>query len=254
MANERQTPQSDIKQLISKGLEQGYLTYAAGERPPADEIVDPEQIEDIVNMINDMGIPVYEKCAGRRAAAARRRAGRSPRGRRHAIEEAAAALAALDAELGRTTDPCACTCARWARSSCSPAKAKSASPSASRKASTPCASLCARSRGTIEHLLERLRAGQGRQGAPGRHHRRLHRPECARRASRSRRIRRKIDRRRRGRGRGRRGSRGRRRGRGSRRHRPGSGRGRAPLRRAGQALRQVRCRATPSSARTTRRR
>ena len=53
--------QSEIKALISKGLEQGYLTYAEINDHLPDDIVDPEQIEDIVNMINDMGIPVYEK-------------------------------------------------------------------------------------------------------------------------------------------------------------------------------------------------
>jgi RNA polymerase primary sigma factor len=57
MANERQTaPQSDIKILISKGLEQGYLTYAEVNDHLPNDIVDPEQIEDIVNMINGMGI------------------------------------------------------------------------------------------------------------------------------------------------------------------------------------------------------
>jgi hypothetical protein len=58
IAEERQ---SQLKLLIARGKEQGYLTYAeVNDHLPCD-IVDPEQIEDIVNMINDMGIPVYEK-------------------------------------------------------------------------------------------------------------------------------------------------------------------------------------------------
>jgi RNA polymerase primary sigma factor len=66
------------------------------------EIVDPEQIEGIVNTINDMGIPVYEKAPDNESLLASEP--NSPADD-EAIEEAAAALAALDAELGRTTDP-----------------------------------------------------------------------------------------------------------------------------------------------------
>jgi RNA polymerase primary sigma factor len=66
------------------------------------EIVDPEQIEDIVNTINDMGIPVYEKAPDTESLLATEP---SQPADEEAIEEAAAALAALDAELGRTTDP-----------------------------------------------------------------------------------------------------------------------------------------------------
>jgi RNA polymerase primary sigma factor len=53
--------QSQLKLLIAKGKEQGYLTYSEVNDHLPSEIVDPEQIEDIVNMINDMGITVYEK-------------------------------------------------------------------------------------------------------------------------------------------------------------------------------------------------
>src|SRR5687768_18437371 len=53
--------QSQLKLLIARGKEQGYLTYVEVNDHLPSEIVDPEQIEDIVNMINDMGIPVYEK-------------------------------------------------------------------------------------------------------------------------------------------------------------------------------------------------
>src|SRR5579883_3481769 len=53
--------QSQLKLLIARGKEQGYLTYAQVNDHLPSEIVDPEQIEEIVNTINDMGIPVYEK-------------------------------------------------------------------------------------------------------------------------------------------------------------------------------------------------
>ena len=48
--------QSRLKELISKGREQGYLTYGEVNDHLPDEITDPEQIEDIIGMINDMGI------------------------------------------------------------------------------------------------------------------------------------------------------------------------------------------------------
>ena len=106
MANERQTaPQSDIKILISKGLEQGYLTYAEVNDHLPDDMVDPEQIEDIIGMINGMGIEVHEAAPDVETMLL---AGQQVGGREvdeTAAEEAAAALTSLDAEGGRTTDP-----------------------------------------------------------------------------------------------------------------------------------------------------
>ncbi len=52
--------QSQLKKLIARGKEQGYLTYAEVNDHLPDDIVDPEQIEDIIAMINDMGIEVLE--------------------------------------------------------------------------------------------------------------------------------------------------------------------------------------------------
>jgi RNA polymerase primary sigma factor len=105
MANERQAPQSDIKQLISKGLEQGYLTYAEVNDHLPDDLVDPEQIEDIIGMINGMGIEVHEIAPDADTLLL----GDNSTGNREvddtAAEEAAATLTALDAEGGRTTDP-----------------------------------------------------------------------------------------------------------------------------------------------------
>ena len=106
MANERQAaPQSDIKLLISKGLEQGYLTYAEVNDHLPDDKVDPEQIEDIIGMINGMGIEVHEVAPDAETLLL---AGQSASGREvddTAAEEAAAALTSLDGEGGRTTDP-----------------------------------------------------------------------------------------------------------------------------------------------------
>src|SRR5690606_41551824 len=105
MANERQAPQSDIKQLISKGLEQGYLTYAEVNDHLPDDMVDPEQIEDIISMINGMGIQVHEVAPDAETLLL---AGESGSGRDvddTAAEEAAAALTGPDAEGGRATAP-----------------------------------------------------------------------------------------------------------------------------------------------------
>jgi RNA polymerase primary sigma factor len=99
IADERQ---SQLKLLISRGKEQGYLTYAEVNDHLPSEIVDPEQIEDIVNMINDMGIPVYEKAPDSEALLL---TDASAAPDEEAVEEATAALANLDAEFGRTTDP-----------------------------------------------------------------------------------------------------------------------------------------------------
>jgi RNA polymerase primary sigma factor len=94
--------QSQLKLLIGRGKEQGFLTYAEVNDHLPSEIVDPEQIEDIVQMINDMGIPVYEKAPDAEALLLREPVVADE----EAAEEAAAALATtVDAEFGRTTDP-----------------------------------------------------------------------------------------------------------------------------------------------------
>jgi RNA polymerase primary sigma factor len=105
MANERQAPESDIKQLISKGLEQGYLTYAEVNDHLPDDLVDPEQLEDIIGIINGMGIEVHEVAPDAETLVL---ADTSTGGREvddTAAEEAAATLTALDTQGGRTTDP-----------------------------------------------------------------------------------------------------------------------------------------------------
>ena len=101
-----QSPQSDkqsqLKLLIAKGKEQGYLTYGEVNDHLPSEIVDPQQIEDIVNMINDMGITVYEKAPDAESLLLSDSAVSNDE---DAADEAAAALATVDSEFGRTTDP-----------------------------------------------------------------------------------------------------------------------------------------------------
>ncbi|MEL7536066.1 MAG: RNA polymerase sigma factor RpoD [Pseudomonadota bacterium] len=94
--------QSQLKLLIARGKEQGYLTYAEVNDHLPNEIVDPEQIEDIVNMINDMGITVYEKAPDAESLILSDAAVSNDD---DDTEEAADALASVDSEFGRTTDP-----------------------------------------------------------------------------------------------------------------------------------------------------
>ena len=98
--DENQQQSSSIKQLIAKGKEQGYLTYAEVNDHLPSGIVDPEQIEDIVSMINDMGINVHEQAPDTDSLVLTDSAATDDD-----VEEAAAALATVDSEFGRTTDP-----------------------------------------------------------------------------------------------------------------------------------------------------
>jgi RNA polymerase primary sigma factor len=96
--------QSQLKLLIAKGKEQGYLTYAEVNDHLPEEIVDPEQIEDIISMINDMGIAVHE-IAPDIDTLLMGITDTTVATDDDVAEEAAAALANVDSEFGRTTDP-----------------------------------------------------------------------------------------------------------------------------------------------------
>ena len=93
--------QSRIKDLIAKGKEQGYLTYAEVNDHLPEDISDPDQVEDIIQMINDMGIKVFEQAPD----ADEMLLADDDSTDDIAAAEAAAALAAVETEAGRTTDP-----------------------------------------------------------------------------------------------------------------------------------------------------
>ncbi len=95
------SPQSRIKDLIAKGKEQGYLTYAEVNDHLPDDISDPDQVEDIIQMINDLGIQVFESAPDADTLMLSDNQSADD----VAAEEAAAALAAVETEAGRTTDP-----------------------------------------------------------------------------------------------------------------------------------------------------
>ena len=94
--------QSGIKDLIAKGREQGYLTYAQVNDHLPEDIADPEQVEDIIQMINDMGITVFETAPD--AEQLLMMSGDNTPDE-VAVAEAAAALASVESEQHRTTDP-----------------------------------------------------------------------------------------------------------------------------------------------------
>jgi len=97
-----QDQQSRLKLLIEKGKEQGFLTYAEVNDHLPEDIVDPQQIEDIIAMINDMGILVHEVAPD---ADSLLLASTKNTADDDAAEEAAATLVTVDSDFGRTTDP-----------------------------------------------------------------------------------------------------------------------------------------------------
>ncbi|GAA5172293.1 MULTISPECIES: RNA polymerase sigma factor RpoD [Halomonadaceae] len=92
--------QSRLKELIARGKEQGFLTYAEVNDHLPEDIADPDQVEDIIGMINDMGINVVEEAPDEDALMMSDHSTDES-----AAEEAVAALAAVESDVGRTTDP-----------------------------------------------------------------------------------------------------------------------------------------------------
>jgi RNA polymerase primary sigma factor len=99
---EKSQRQSRLKELIAKGKEQGYLTFAEVNDHLPEEINSPDQVEDIIAMINDIGIEVFEQAPD---ADELLLAESDKNTDEDATEEAAAALAAVETDTGRTTDP-----------------------------------------------------------------------------------------------------------------------------------------------------
>ncbi|AQQ66546.1 RNA polymerase sigma factor RpoD [Microbulbifer agarilyticus] len=99
---QQQKTTSRIRELIARGKEQGYLTYAEVNDHLPEDISDPDQVEDIIGMINDMGIKVFEQAPD---AEELLMAEGDSSADEIAAAEAAAALAAVESDVGRTTDP-----------------------------------------------------------------------------------------------------------------------------------------------------
>ncbi len=97
--------QSSLKELISKGKEQGFLTYAEVNDHLPEGIVDPEQVEEIIAMIGNMGITVGEVAPEADSLIINDSSNNTSTSDEDAADEAAAVLATVDGEFGRTTDP-----------------------------------------------------------------------------------------------------------------------------------------------------
>ena len=101
--DDKETRLNKLKALIRMGKERGYLTYSEVNDHMPDNIVDSDQIDSIISTLADLGIQVYEQAPtaddlliGDSVPTASDDA---------AEEEAEAALATVDSEFGRTTDP-----------------------------------------------------------------------------------------------------------------------------------------------------
>jgi RNA polymerase primary sigma factor len=92
-----------LKSLIVLGKERSYLTYAEINDHLPDDMLDAEQIENVISMINDMGIQVYDEAPD--AESLLMSEATPPVADEEAVEEAEAALSTVDSEFGRTTDP-----------------------------------------------------------------------------------------------------------------------------------------------------
>ncbi|MGB9095527.1 RNA polymerase sigma factor RpoD [Erwinia sp.] len=97
-----QNPQSQLKLLVTRGKEQGYLTYAEVNDHLPEDIVDSDQIEDIIQMINDMGIQVVEEAPDADDLILNENSSDTDE---DAAEAAAQVLSSVESEIGRTTDP-----------------------------------------------------------------------------------------------------------------------------------------------------
>lgn len=100
MAEKNREQESKLKLLIAKGKEQGYLTYAEVNDHLPPDIVDSEQVEDIIRMINDLGVKVFDEVQDRDSLL-------MADGPTDDVDvgEAEAELVSVENDLGRTTDP-----------------------------------------------------------------------------------------------------------------------------------------------------
>ena len=125
-----------VKKMIARGKERGYITYDELNAALPQTEMSSEQIEDTMAMLNEIGINLVESDDQEEGTAAEKPAAAAAASGEE--EEAASAPPAISTTTisAAPTIPCACICARWAPSSCSPARARSPSPSASRPAAT----------------------------------------------------------------------------------------------------------------------
>ena len=93
-----------LKNLIKLGKTRGFLTYGEINDHLPDNLADPDLLETIISMLNDMGIAVYEQAPDAQTLLLNQH-GPTTSSDEEAEEEAEAALSSVDSEFGRTTDP-----------------------------------------------------------------------------------------------------------------------------------------------------
>ena len=93
---------SQLPTLIQLGKEQGYLTYAEINDQMPDSVTDSDQVEEIIQMLTDVGIPIYDVAPDEDDMLL---TGVSNDDDDIAVDEAATVLANVETEPGRTTDP-----------------------------------------------------------------------------------------------------------------------------------------------------
>ena len=132
-----------VKKLIRGAKKRGYVTVDQINAVLPSEEVNSEQIEDVLAMFSEMGVNVVENEEAEQRGGERRargaRGGTRERGRAN-WSRSSPRFRPRPRPRSRPSAPtirCACICARWARWNCSPARAKSPSPSASRPAARP---------------------------------------------------------------------------------------------------------------------
>ena len=103
---DQETQRSQLRKLIIQGKQQGFLTYREINDHLPEDVHDTDQIEAVVNMINDMGIDVYDEPPDPDALLLKTEAAATSADDEEVVEEAEQVLvSAVDSEFGRTTDP-----------------------------------------------------------------------------------------------------------------------------------------------------
>ncbi|UAJ65723.1 RNA polymerase sigma factor RpoD [Candidatus Schneideria nysicola] len=97
--------QSQFKLLVTRGKEQGYLTFSEVSDHLPDDVVDSDQIEDIIQMINDMGIQVMEKTPDTTDHLLLANEDADPTDEEETEVAVQQVLSGVSTEIGRTTDP-----------------------------------------------------------------------------------------------------------------------------------------------------
>ena len=115
---EAEARKTRLKNLIVLGKERSYLTYAEINDHLPDDILDAEQIEGIISMINDMGIQVYDEAPDAETLLMSEAAHRLPPPTTSTKKPPKPPHRRSTPNSAARPTRCACTCAKWARSSC----------------------------------------------------------------------------------------------------------------------------------------